>query len=209
MVTIYVSPKKKRWIIHEAVICNKSTYLRNAFQSPFTEGTSKTITLQGEDAAVFNLFVSWLYGATPRRRCTWSGDDSDSWKYHMVLYGLDIFADKICSQPLRDFVSDSYSEWMDERPDFMRRVEEIEMVYEECPAFATPFRLYIMDDVLRGFFNPEFDDFESWGDITSCSKAFAGELRKELREHMEVPWDCCYYSGCVIHEAASKATSRS
>ncbi|KAH7413402.1 hypothetical protein BKA64DRAFT_719304 [Cadophora sp. MPI-SDFR-AT-0126] len=207
LVTIHVGPAKEPWIIHEDLICNKSTFFRNAFQGGFAEGASKSLMLEEDDPAVFKLFVEWLYGARPRD-CR-KDHGQDAWKYFMVLYGLDIFADKIGSTKLREYVLETYWNCMEYVwVNFLHRpVEEIEMVFEKCPA-GSPFRQDVVDDVLHEYLRKDFSDYKYWADVMSCSKTFSEEFARALRKHVEEDY-CSWIDVCIIHANELNATATS
>lgn len=67
MVNIYVGPKRKLWVLHEAVVCERSEYFAKAFQGKFAEGIAKEIWMEEVDPVVFAMLVDWLYGVPLRR----------------------------------------------------------------------------------------------------------------------------------------------
>jgi len=139
MFKIYVGLEKKCWMIHEAVICNISTFFRNAFQRNFAEGTTKEITLEEDDLEVSKTLVDWLYSLG-------SGDcyqrpDLEPWKHCMIYYGFDIFADKVGSKKLSEYTWECYLECVEkcDHVQYQDHVEEIEIVFEKSPT-DSPFQ---------------------------------------------------------------------
>ncbi|KAK0122373.1 hypothetical protein ONS95_010614 [Cadophora gregata] len=162
MVKIYVGPEKKCWMIHEAVICNKSTFFRNAFRGNFAEGTSKTMTLEEDDPAVFSLFVDWLCGSNDGK---WDKDLKNSCERRLAWYGLDIFADKIGSKKLRKYVEDLYDDcsWFGDDECGRHSAIEVEIVFETSPT-DSPFRSDMILTALDQFLGNDFNDFKWWGE---------------------------------------------
>ena len=60
LVTIYVGPEKKPFVIHKEV-ASYSPVLNAAFNSDFVEGQTQTYNLEDADADAFQLLVQWLY----------------------------------------------------------------------------------------------------------------------------------------------------
>ncbi|KAH6875204.1 hypothetical protein BKA58DRAFT_409709 [Alternaria rosae] len=60
IVTVFIGPKKKRYIVHKDVICYHSEYFRAAFNGRWKE-FEEGVTLEDVEVKVFNLFVHWLY----------------------------------------------------------------------------------------------------------------------------------------------------
>lgn len=63
IVTIIIGPENSQetFIVHKDLICHYSPFFSTAFNSTFTEGLTKTMTLPDVDLNNFGLFVHWLY----------------------------------------------------------------------------------------------------------------------------------------------------
>ncbi|KAF4625465.1 hypothetical protein G7Y89_g12700 [Cudoniella acicularis] len=101
MVKIYVGRDKADfWILHEEVICYYSEFFKKAFKGPFAEGTTKEMTLEDDDPAVFGRFVDWIYGWN-LGPCEGPHDSGD--RAHLVEWcSLHVFADKFGNKFLAD-----------------------------------------------------------------------------------------------------------
>ncbi|KAL2066671.1 hypothetical protein VTL71DRAFT_2743 [Oculimacula yallundae] len=201
MVTIYVGsgPGRKRWIIHEAVICNKSTFFRSAFQGGFAEGSSKEMTLEEDDPAVFKLFVDWVYGSAETTCKLDHQDKSTNMSLHLMgWYGLDILGDKIRCQALREHAFSSWENCLASVDDVFRHsAKEIEMIFENSPA-DNGFKEHVVFAVMVDYLRPEFSEFWYLGDLMSCSRLFAEEFTKRTKEHMMLPAAQCW-ANCSTH----------
>lgn len=61
MVDIYVGPENTHWILHEKLLCARSTFFRNIFYSESSRTTA--FGLPDEDDEPFRIFVGWLYSS--------------------------------------------------------------------------------------------------------------------------------------------------
>ncbi|SPQ20334.1 4d39f5ac-9ba7-4cab-9d83-27631aa1918a [Thermothielavioides terrestris] len=57
IVTIFVGPEKKRWVVHEKLLISQSEFFRAYFAAGHDE-----MTLPDEEPKLFALFMRWLYG---------------------------------------------------------------------------------------------------------------------------------------------------
>ncbi|KAE9381306.1 hypothetical protein N431DRAFT_321692, partial [Stipitochalara longipes BDJ] len=64
IVTIYVGPEKKPFIIHKEVACLHSPVFKTAFESTFVEGQTQSYVLEDTEPEIFQLLVQWLYSKT-------------------------------------------------------------------------------------------------------------------------------------------------
>ena len=59
--TVEVGATKTKFVVHESLLVYHSEFFRAALKGRFAEAETKTVTLEDEDEAVFELFVFWLY----------------------------------------------------------------------------------------------------------------------------------------------------
>ena len=64
MVNIFVGPKRKRYHVHKALLCDRSEYFRAMFQGGYKETEEKEVFLVDEDTSAIELFITWIYGAS-------------------------------------------------------------------------------------------------------------------------------------------------
>jgi hypothetical protein len=60
IVTIFISPKKKRYLIHKDIICHHSEYFQSAYNGHWKE-SDEGVTLEDVEVKTFDVFVHWLY----------------------------------------------------------------------------------------------------------------------------------------------------
>ena len=60
MVIVLVGPEKKRFEIHQGLVCSRSEFFKAAFTGNFDEADG-SLTLPEQDPATFKYFVHWLY----------------------------------------------------------------------------------------------------------------------------------------------------
>lgn len=67
MVDLYVGPENTHWVLHEKLLCARSSHFRSIFYSPTrSPGSAKTYGLPDDDDDAFRAFVGWLYsGVVP------------------------------------------------------------------------------------------------------------------------------------------------
>jgi hypothetical protein len=65
MVDIYVGPENTHWILHEKLLCARSTFFRSIFYDDSkSASSSKSFGLPDDDDDAFKSFVGWLYSGT-------------------------------------------------------------------------------------------------------------------------------------------------
>jgi hypothetical protein len=99
IVTLYVGPTRKKFIVHKNLICDSSDFFKKAFTGNFVESKEGTINLSEDDPDVISIFIHWLYTAVVPL-----GNAED---YLHNLYELYFFADKVCLTVLKDATMDS------------------------------------------------------------------------------------------------------
>lgn len=75
MATILVGPDKKKFVVHQALLCSKSPYFTKALTGPFEEGQTGIVKLEDVTPALFRIIVIWLY--TGKIVYTASNEDSN------------------------------------------------------------------------------------------------------------------------------------
>lgn len=61
MTTILVGPEQKKFMVHQALLCDKSKYFTKALTGSFEEGTTGIVKLEDVSSILFKIVVSWLY----------------------------------------------------------------------------------------------------------------------------------------------------
>lgn len=98
MVTVYVGPRRKGFIVHKNIICEASKYFAMAFRGNIRKDHNGSIDLQDETPGAFALFVDYLYRSEVPK--------GHSQTYIDNLYDLYIFAERICLNELRNMAMD-------------------------------------------------------------------------------------------------------
>ncbi|KAF4629010.1 hypothetical protein G7Y89_g9140 [Cudoniella acicularis] len=66
VVSIYVGPERKHFVVHKSLLTTQSTYFDRALNGNFKEAEENSIYMEEEDPAAVGLLVGWLYrGAIP------------------------------------------------------------------------------------------------------------------------------------------------
>lgn len=97
MVDVYIGPERKKFHLHEDLLCDRSAFFEKAFKGSFKEGTAKTMHLPDKHVALFELFVRWLYGAT---LCT---PTTENVSHYVELY---ILGETFCIESLKNHSMD-------------------------------------------------------------------------------------------------------
>jgi hypothetical protein len=63
-VTIYVGPKRKKFLVHKKLICDRSEYFSKAFKGGFQETEKGVMYLPEDDIEAFDSFVNFIYRNT-------------------------------------------------------------------------------------------------------------------------------------------------
>ncbi|THX20640.1 hypothetical protein D6D11_10729 [Aureobasidium pullulans] len=61
MATIIVGSQKKKFGVHQALICDRSQYFNKAFTGSFQEAETGIVELKDVSPVLFQIFVGWLY----------------------------------------------------------------------------------------------------------------------------------------------------
>ncbi len=110
-VHFYVGPEEKCFLVHKKLICDNVKAFDRMFNGDFKESQTLTAKLPEDDAAAFDLFVSWLYSGTlpPFYRSLIGNDAGREELYARVhLYYL---AEKYEITVLLDSTMDAIIDW--------------------------------------------------------------------------------------------------
>jgi hypothetical protein len=61
MTTILVGAEQKKFVVHQALLCDKSQYFAKALTGSFEEGKTGIVKLKDVSSVLFKIVVSWLY----------------------------------------------------------------------------------------------------------------------------------------------------
>ncbi|KAL8848084.1 MAG: hypothetical protein Q9221_006886 [Calogaya cf. arnoldii] len=64
-VTAIVGKDRRPFVIHRALLCDRSAHFRAALLGQFQEAHTGVIELPDVEETIFEIFVGWLYGGTP------------------------------------------------------------------------------------------------------------------------------------------------
>ncbi|KAJ5032330.1 uncharacterized protein L3040_008937 [Drepanopeziza brunnea f. sp. 'multigermtubi'] len=102
-----VPNERKKFVLHETLLCNSVDFFNGAFNSSFKEGCEGVMNLPEDKPAAFAIFVKWL--------CTRRIPGGRTQSYLDNLVDLYIFADKkkcrpghsiVCEVALKDTITD-------------------------------------------------------------------------------------------------------
>lgn len=124
MTSILVGLDKKKFVIHQALLCSKSQYFTKALTGSFEESHTGIVTLEDISPVVFRIFVTWLYNrklvytvsdersnirqdfdslefsVSDLKRWQFDHEDPLTWPSHVLVH-LYIFADRLDVKELR------------------------------------------------------------------------------------------------------------
>jgi hypothetical protein len=195
-VKIYVGPKKKKWVVHLDVICERSEFFRKAFTGGFIEANNKEIYLHEDDPKAFGLFIDWIY--CKNLYCQMHHEDPAdiTFKHIKDWLSLYIFADKIALQELSEQALEQYKQCSEGT---LPCVSEIQLIYENTPEQSS-LREHIVNALVEEFFNQGPDDFEYLADAISCHTEFARDVAKAQKEHILLRnAKSCQLENCSVH----------
>lgn len=83
IVKIFVGPSRKKYNLHKAFLCDRSSFFNGVFESNFQESRKKVMNLPEDSTEAFEIFTRWIYG-NPLARVT----HDDELPAHIQLYAL-------------------------------------------------------------------------------------------------------------------------
>jgi hypothetical protein len=105
VVSIYVGPKRKKFLVHKKLICEASDFFSKAFTGGFQEAQENSMHLPEDDPNAFALFIDWIY----RSKIPKGKKQEDQ----ATLYNLYIFAEKLCLDDLANATMDQIQKLLD------------------------------------------------------------------------------------------------
>lgn len=121
MAIILVGPEKKKFVVHQALLCDKSKYFAKALTGSFEESKTGTVQLEDVSPILFKILVNWLYHSKvaytisddgsnidqdfagfqhAEKQNELNADDASTWPKH-VLVELYVLADRFDTKELR------------------------------------------------------------------------------------------------------------
>jgi hypothetical protein len=105
MVSIYVSPKRKKFLAHKKLICEASDFFSKGSTEGFQEAQENSMHLAEDDPNAFALFMDWISRSKiPERKKR---------KDQATVYNLYIFAEKLCLDDLANTTMDQIQNLVD------------------------------------------------------------------------------------------------
>ncbi len=126
-VSLYVGDEEAVFNVHIDLLCGISTFFKAAFSSEFLEAAERSMSLEDDDVATFERFVSWLY--TRRYELSAIGKD----ERYMELAKLYVLADKYNVSRLKKEIIDQLFE-IHEASDCPPSLDVVTYVYENYTA---------------------------------------------------------------------------
>ncbi|THZ61392.1 hypothetical protein D6C86_04409 [Aureobasidium pullulans] len=143
MTTILVGSEQERFVVHKALLCNKSKYFTKALTGSFEESKTGIVKLDDVSPVLFRIFVTWLYDNVIRYTapddshnleedlgsikscdtCSQNAPDRDgdvpsTWPY-CALIELYLFGDRFDAQQFRVETIDALSYALDKQDNGM------------------------------------------------------------------------------------------
>jgi hypothetical protein len=111
MASIYVGPKRKKFLVHKKLICEASDFFSKAFTGGFQESQGDSMHLPDDDPNAFALFIDWIYRSKiPTMK---PEDQATAYRVAITLYNLYIFAGKLCLDDLANATMDEIQKLVD------------------------------------------------------------------------------------------------
>lgn len=214
MVTIWVGPERKRFLLHEELICARSKFFHSAFKSDFEESARKEMSMPEDDPITFGHLVDWLY--LRRVSCAYADEDETDpesfgidhplWDRAETVRELQwaklwVLADKIGDDALKLEAQHKYANILESFPSFPSSVEAVRYVYENTLESAE-IRRVLVDCTVRAYYQQQ--DTQVAALTMSASSDFAIGVLAKMAEHMNIQTqkECTYEFGCKLHRGA-------
>jgi len=108
IVTIYVGPKRKAFVFHKKLLCDRSDFFSKIFNSGSKESIEEVMFLSAEKPEIFDSMVNFIYRDTlpifPSKE--YSDIDHANQKYCTQMFHLFALAEKLCINGLANKVMD-------------------------------------------------------------------------------------------------------
>lgn len=142
IIMVYVGPKAKRYIVHEALL-TRYEWFRKQILGPSDLASQGSITLHEEDPKVFELLISWLYR---KKLKAISNTDEKLFNKEAELY-VDLYLRASTWEivELQNAVMDGLSAW--QAGSSLCTAELIEKVFVNTGP-QSPLRSYIVDNYI-------------------------------------------------------------
>ncbi|XMA14331.1 hypothetical protein WAI453_007122 [Rhynchosporium graminicola] len=169
IVSIYVGPKRKEFMIHKELIY-ESDFFRGAFSSSFAKAQEGTMCLSEDSPAAFDLYVEWPY-----RKQIPAGHSEF---YLHSLYDFDIMADKFCHTVLKDIVMNAIQELAKKHDllDAMFARDQVLKVFSNTTDESDGLALFLIHLVYYAFISRMKNEKVGVGKGKVTSKFGAGDL---------------------------------
>ncbi|KAK0119335.1 hypothetical protein ONS95_008177 [Cadophora gregata] len=190
LVTIHVGKKRKEFVIHKKLICDKVDYFQKAFQGNFLESNG-AMYLADETPGAFALFIDWLYKSNIVKHYT---------RTHFInLVNLYILSEKICLNDLGNRAMDRIREIMYDNEYLTPTPALVCYIYDKTPQ-GSPIRdwsvrslAYDMWVVTRRIL-PDKEDLQELskylrhnGEVFVDFFAYLGNLSESSRDNVPLP----------------------
>ena len=101
IVTIFVGPKRKEFLIHKRLLCKKVEYFDKMFKGGFKEAEETTSYMPEDSPNTFSLFVRWLYRNDFPKLAKTAEQGNESCKSSDIM-SLYFLAHKMCLEVVAD-----------------------------------------------------------------------------------------------------------
>lgn len=181
MATILVGPEETKFVVHQALLCDRSQYFAKALTGSFEESKTGTVKLDDVSPMLFKIVVSWLYCGNviytvadddsnieddfadleaAIDKCSGGLDADDAWTWpYQVLAKLYVLADRLDIRELRNSTIDALNTTLQRRGRSLT-VNDCEFVDSNTTP-ESPLRQHLVDVLAyRGKRIPE--DLDVW-----------------------------------------------
>lgn len=219
--TVLVGEESVPFVVHLELLTYHSPFFRAALTGNFKEADSKTVTLECENAQIFEFFVHWLYHkAFPNKTNApdellrhWTRDDDKGQLKTENLIKLYVICEKYDMPDLKRMCMDELLDHIAVKDVVLPGSYHVNMAFEELP-HDSRLCLFLVNAHCHYAEDCVWDDLEaaaySWSFLTQVMQRYRlfalGDLdwtqKLKICDYHEhkgfADWDACARWGCAI-----------
>jgi len=144
IITVLVGENKKRFILHQNAVCDKSKFFKAACSKQWLEGQERIVRLPEVDEVTFQAYFRWIYsGDVQEPTCTEQSDASAKRTEQESLIKLYLLGDTLDDVELRSKATSRLFTVMRSH-DTIPSVPNLNLIYESTMS-GSPLRKMVVD----------------------------------------------------------------